>query len=329
MLVPNSHISLWQCLYPCPNPLGCCSCWNEMLLFSQGIKITPAVVIHSFRGLFPGQGSAFSVCCSSSQKPTVSLAKKGTFIPQCQPLPLQQMHLLRKEMLSAGQQVAYCSQSSKFIIRQRECMWEREEKKQKRGGLGWMKIQWQAFFPLLHLHSAEINAWWLRSTGVGYCPGNAFAHCTPLCLLRRNSEGICFLLFHEPHAFTLTEVDTHQLAMSITPAGWENSWLYLDPTDPAPSLADKLCLRTAIRNAAGWELHTARLKKPDAFCIKYEWPAEGAPGARPHPGSPQLGRHAPKRFAWRGFCPALLLPLAEGGFAKGKASLLMVGWVVW
>lgn len=56
-----------------------------------------------------------------------------------------------------------------------------------------------------------------------YGPGNVLAHCTPHCLLRRNSEGICFLLFHEPHISTLPEVDTHQLATSITAAGTENS----------------------------------------------------------------------------------------------------------
>lgn len=207
------------------------------------------------------------------------------------------------------------------------CETERR-KKWKRGGLSWRKIQWQPFFPLLHLHGAEIKAWWLCSAGVRYCPGNGFAHCTPLCLLRRNSEGICFLLFHEPHTFTLTEVDMHQLATSITAIGWENSWLYLDPADPAPSLAEKLCSHSTVQNAAGWEHSTSRLKELDAFWIKHEWPAEGAPGAHPHPGSRQLGRDVPERFAWRGICPALLLPLAEGGFAKGKASLVMVGWVV-
>lgn len=195
---------------------------------------------------------------------------------------------------------------------------EREKKKWKRGGLSWRKIQWQAFFPLLHLNSAEINAWGLRSAGVGYCPGNAFAHCTPLCLLRRNSEGICFLLFHEPHAFTLTEVDTHQLATSITAAGWENSWLYLDPADPAWSLTEKLCSCTVVRNAAGQELRTPRLKEPDAFWIKHEWFAEGAPGARPHPGSPQLGWDSPERFAWRAFSLLCFCHLLKEVLQRGR-----------
>lgn len=153
------------------------------------------------------------------------------------------MHLLRKEILSAGQQVAYYSQTWKVIIRGSVCEWE--EKNWKRGEQDEGKRSGKHFFLLLHLWRAVIKVWWLCNTGVGYFPGNAFAHCTALCLLRRNSEGICFLLFHEPHAFTLTEVDTHQLAMSITTAGWENSWLYLDPSDPTLSLAEKLCLHTA------------------------------------------------------------------------------------
>lgn len=39
------------------------------------------------------------------------------------------------------------------------------------------------------------------------------------------------------------------------------------------------------------------------------------------------------KHSWKvcleGFCPALLLPLAEGGFEKGKASLVTVVWVAW
>lgn len=99
--------------------------------------------------------------------------------------------------------------------------------------------------------------------------------------------------------------------------------IILRVTDSAPSLAGEHSLHTAIRNAAG-KLHSPGLTAPDTLWTKDERSAGGAPWARPHPGSPQPGRDTSERFA--GFTPCSAP--AEGGFAKGKASLATVEWVV-